>query len=800
MVRRSVLHDVRRRTASPHTRCALAALALSFTLCVSRAPADPLVLQPATLAQSNGNSAIDPSAAPPLDTLPMSGLTPSPGASTQPAPSSLTPPDDGTSHLQKSSLTPPDDGTSHLKKSSLTSSAVGSNASTPTVTGDLAKALARTGDLTLRNSSLQDALFTISELWHINIAAGEVHGSVNGVFKDAPLREILDSILLSNGYGYRTVGDSLVISPLSDVGQVNPFFHTATVPVRSADIDEVVEAAKLLSTPQGQVRPMKSARSLMVLDYPDRVEMIRDLVSSVDNASRLNMGVSRSSVGQPLEVAYFRTQYIAARTASEALQAVISKEGRIGVLDKEDRLVITDYAENLSMVEQVLKKIDRPRPQVRITALIYDLSLQDIEDLGINWKSDAGSDSTSFSVDSVMKVPFDLTPDGGGPPKEAGSALTFMNLSPHFDLTAVVQALQTAKDARLLANPHVAVLENEEATFQSVEEIPYQQLTQTQQGGQIGTTAFKDAGVTLTVQPKISAAGTIEMKVKPEFSRLTGFTPGDNQPIIDRRTASTTLSIANRQTVVIGGLRQRDDIGDFNGIPYLKDTKVIGRLFRSRNTTVKERELVVFIMPEIIGPAEKPSCREQLVADTTRYRLDMIPQAEGCPPCYEGMYGPTETPSQIESQHDGQDSVLPTPADDVPAAKDAARTKADIRPLPESVKKPPVDDQAGISSNDPQFMALVAQGRLRRLPPVVSEPSVAAEPPADEASAASIASQPTSPYPAVMSPLVDKSALRPDYDHRYRATSDIGPVQQGTDPNGPQPEEKKGFWSRVFRF
>ncbi len=114
-------------------------------------------------------------------------------------------------------------------------------------------ALERRGDLTLRNSSLSGAPFTISELWGINIVAGSVDGSVNGVFKDAPLREILDSILLSNGYGYRSVGASLVVSKLEQLGQVNPFMVSATISVSSASVDDVVEGAKLLVTPNGQI-------------------------------------------------------------------------------------------------------------------------------------------------------------------------------------------------------------------------------------------------------------------------------------------------------------------------------------------------------------------------------------------------------------------------------------------------------------------------------------------------------------------------------------------------------------------
>ena len=109
--------------------------------------------------------------------------------------------------------------------------------------------------LNLHGSRSTKALFTIGEQWNINIVAGEVKGTVNGTFKQAPLREILDAILLSNGYNYRAVGKSLVVSSIEQLGQINPFFQSAMIPVQSADIDEVVQGAQLLKTPKGEVRP-----------------------------------------------------------------------------------------------------------------------------------------------------------------------------------------------------------------------------------------------------------------------------------------------------------------------------------------------------------------------------------------------------------------------------------------------------------------------------------------------------------------------------------------------------------------
>jgi general secretion pathway protein D len=578
-------------------------------------------------------------------------------------------------------------------------------------TEDLATALDRPGDLNLQGLSLDKALFMIGEQWNINIVAGEVKGTVNGTFKQAPLREILDAILLSNGYNYRAVGKSLVISSIEQLGQINPFFQSAIIPVHSADIEEVVQGAQLLKTPKGEVRPLKSAKSIVVLDFPDRVKMIRDFVERLDSAGASQFG-GEPRVGVPLEVGYFRTQHISAKTAEQAILPVMSKSGRVSVMEKEDRLLVADYPENLAMIEKVLTSIDRPRPQVRITALIYDISLRDLERIGINWNStfhgrpDASGDpQNQFGIDTFTTLPF--------PAGTAGNSLTFMSLNRHIDITAIARCLQGARDARLLADPNVLVLENEEANFERVSEIPYQQLTQTQQGGAIGTTAFKKAGTTLHVTPKISADGLIRMTVKPEVSRLTGFTPGDNQPIIDTNSASTILTVANRQTVVIGGLRQRQDVGEFNGVPYLKDLHVIGRLFRSRDIDVRESELVVFISPEIISYCDEPTCRQKLAEETVCCRLDQIPEGEGCPPCCRRL-----PPEAVEDQLPASEADGEPTADEAPV--DEAQEQCDsFEPLAASSISS-AEFQFGAAGQNEQVRALVAEGRLRRLPLVTS--------------------------------------------------------------------------------
>ena len=525
------------------------------------------------------------------------------------------------------------------------------------VDAHLSAALAKPGDLMLRQTDLSAALLTISEIWRINVVLGpDVQGQVYAQFVNTPLYQILDSILLPNELGYRPMGQSLVIMRLEQLGDLNPMFGSATLRLENVDPAELLPSVRLLCSPQGKVEAISAAGSLMVVDFPDRVARIRQFVEEIDRATHGKVTGTVASENGPLAAASFTPEFVSAASLQTAVETVLSAEGKVAVVDPENRLVVADQQERVELARQIVKDLDIPRRQVRITALIYDLSIEDIERLGINWKSDVkwrhGDDDAAnnvFNIDSLLSVPVAAgAPDG---------SMAFMSLSRNFDITAVVKALQEAKDSRLLADPNVTVLDHENAQMSIIKEIPYQELTQTSAGGQIGTTAFREAGIKLEVTPHISSDGTIRMEVTPSFSRLTGFTPGAQaQPIIDRREASTVVRVADQQVLIIGGLRERNDTGDFNGLPYLKDIKTLnfGALFRGRETNVRESELVVFIMPEIVPTSHVGSCRHAVALQTGQQLLDQIPFASTdppperpvpcCPPLPIGPCRPSYTP------------------------------------------------------------------------------------------------------------------------------------------------------------
>jgi general secretion pathway protein D len=582
----------------------------------------------------------------------------------------------------------------------------------------LAEALERTGDVTFRNMSIEAALFTIGETWKVNIVTGkQIEGTVNGVFKQAPLREILDAVLLSNGYSYRAVGESLVVQAAGSVGSANPLFQSLTIPIHHSNLSEVVEGAKLLISDGGRIQALTSARSLLVVDYADRVESIAAFVERLEAAAAQAAGTAASGVGGRLEVFYYKAHFIPVAAAEQPLLSVLSPLGRVSTMPRENRLLVVDYAANIAMAKRVLERIDRPRPQVRITALIYDLSLQDVEQLGLNWGSAGKGNTVNASGEANQALEFETTTIAPFAAGEAGGALTVRSLTRNFDINSVVLLLQTANDARLLANPNVVVEDNEMAEWKSVSEIPYQQITQSELGGQIGTTAFKEAGITLRVRPAIAGDGTVEMIVEPEFSRLAGFTPQENQPIIDTRKATTTVRVANRQTLVLSGLRQRSDTGEFNGIPLLKDVKFIGPLFRSRDTNVRESELIVFLMPEVVGYCEELALRDAAALETIGCRLDAIPPAEGCGGAGDGANGssgceltplpPVDEPSEAPAEMPAVEELLP------PAQSAKAGAVGPLRPTYEARFR--ADDGTSLRRREPPSPAKKTPSAWKRM-------------------------------------------------------------------------------------
>ncbi len=317
----------------------------------------------------------------------------------------------------------------------------------------------------------------------------------------------------------------------------------------------------------------------------------------------------------------YRVTYSDVLQVEAALKKFISDQGAISSNPGTSNIIVTDLESKVLAMDEFIDAIDQITPQILVEAKIYDISSQDRMDLGVEWQMGT---QTGF-LDGAASV-VNGAPVGGvgnadsttvtdphmtsrflgatNKTSDTSGLFRFGISNEHVRLDAILKAQQEDVRAKLLANPRIMVLNNEMAEIKIVEEIPYQELTQSSAGGSIGTTQFRDVGVELRVTPHLTREGLIRLMLNPKFSMRTGDVSagaqGVPQPIIATRETTTTALIRDGQTVVIGGLKKQDSSQQVNKIPLLGDLPLLGGLFRFQGESTVNSELVVFITPYIV--------------------------------------------------------------------------------------------------------------------------------------------------------------------------------------------------------
>jgi type IV pilus assembly protein PilQ len=314
----------------------------------------------------------------------------------------------------------------------------------------------------------------------------------------------------------------------------------------------------------------------------------------------------------------YRITYADVGEVEDALKKFISKQGSLSSNVGTSNIIVTDTDSKIKAIDTFIAEIDRITPQILVEARIYDITAKDRLDLGVEWQAgrntggfDTSSGITTIGEDSTSgpRNPFLTGVFEGVTNKATGptGALRLGWLNSGIDIDMVLRAEEDKINAKLLANPRILVLDNETAMIKIVSEIPYQELTETAEGGAIGTTSFREVGVELEVIPHVTRDKMIRLGLTPRFSIDTGeeVAVGSGgitsaQPVIDRREATTTLLIKDGETVVLGGLRKKDVTQVINKVPLLGDIPLVGALFRFKGEDTVNSELVVFITPRII--------------------------------------------------------------------------------------------------------------------------------------------------------------------------------------------------------
>ena len=362
----------------------------------------------------------------------------------------------------------------------------------------------------------------------------------------------------------------------------------------------------------------------------------------------------------------YHIDYADMEELNKAVTGMLSTQGRVAMNAKTRDVFVTDLEDQVARMDEYIKDMDREVPQILVEARIYDVSSTDSLDLGFTWSAGTFTlfdEDTGFPYDPATGVklggktePFARgTLDTSISQADKGNfGLRLGVLDDDTYINTVLTAMQNDVRAKLLANPRILVLNEEQANIDIVSEIPYQELTQTAGGGNIGTTKFKEVGVKLMVTPHLTRNSKIKLDINPEFSIQTGsvpmFIPGglgssaisSLQPIVDTRKATTFALISDGETVVIGGLRKKETVQEISKIPLLGDIPLVGLLFRFHGEKAVNSELIVFITPRIVV---KPNLTEKEAR-----KLESTENAFGEPKAPELLIDPARKQGEGEEE------------------------------------------------------------------------------------------------------------------------------------------------------
>jgi len=315
------------------------------------------------------------------------------------------------------------------------------------------------------------------------------------------------------------------------------------------------------------------------------------------NRERLELENSR----QVAELAPLRTEFIQVNYAKavdiaalmSAEQGMLSSRGSVSVDERTNTLLVQDTAAKMDAIRSALTYLDIPVRQVQIEARIVIVKDTFDKELGIRWGFNAedSENSTTSTVSGGLggNIAVDLGVTGATSALQVG----LIDGSDTLDLT--LSALQSDGVTETVSQPKLITANGQTARIESGTEIPY--LEASSSGA--ATISFKDAVLALEVTPQITPDDRIIMDLKINKDAAI-FDPNFDVPSIDTREIQTQVLVANGETVVLGGVYEREDVVNVSKTPFLGDIPYLGALFKYTQKKDEKTELLIFITPKLI--------------------------------------------------------------------------------------------------------------------------------------------------------------------------------------------------------
>ncbi len=323
---------------------------------------------------------------------------------------------------------------------------------------------------------------------------------------------------------------------------------------------------------------------------------IRLLVNELDKKNKQNSNTS---------VVYLK--YSNAKKILPILQNIIKsnsnqKNNKSSIQADPDTNSIIITGDNIikNIVKDIIVKLDIRRAQVLIEAIIVEISLSSIKELGMQWilssKNGIGFVNFNNIISSLVANATNVSVPGGA---NFVAGKFDKNTKEGFGL--LISALNGTGNANILSTPSIVTLDNEEAEIVVGQEVPFITNSQLKNSSNNPFQNYerKNVGLTLKVKPQINSGDSIRLDISQEISSILPSSKASDL-ITSKRSLKTSVMVEDKKLLILGGLIDEVTRTNKDKIPFLGDIPILGALFSYNTESKDKRNLMIFIRPTIL--------------------------------------------------------------------------------------------------------------------------------------------------------------------------------------------------------